>query len=73
MKNKSLDHGLSNFRKQGIRTKDPQSVFELTIPAFKFIRNKGLSKTLLRWEDDGGQIIKPDHPMVGQKGKNKNA
>ena len=72
MKNKALYHGSFNFRMQEIRVRDPQNVFELTIPAFKFIRNEGLSKTILRWEDDGGQTIEFDHSTVDEKEKNNN-
>jgi hypothetical protein len=57
---------------QGNLAMDPQNVFELAIPTFKFIRNEGLSKTILRWEDDGGQIIEFDHSTVDQKEKNNN-
>ena len=71
MKNKSPYHRLSNFRMQGIRTRDPQNIFELSIPTFKYIRNEGPSKTILRWEDDGGQIVEIDRSMVDRKEKNK--
>lgn len=70
MKNKSSHHRLSNLRMQGNPTRELQNVFELAIPAFKFIRNDdGFSKTILRWEDDGGQIIEIDHSTFDRKEK----
>lgn len=71
MKKKSPHHWFSNLHMQGNPTRDPQILFELAIPAFKFIRNDdGLSKTMLRWEDDGGRIIEIDHSTVDRKEKN---
>jgi hypothetical protein len=56
---------------QGNRTRDPQNIFELSIPSFKYIRNEGPSKTILRCEDDDGQIVDIDRSLVDQKEKNK--
>jgi hypothetical protein len=72
MKNKSPCLRLSDFYMQRIHGKSPHNVLDLVIPAHKFVRSKSMFENIMRWEDDGGQMLEIDHSTVDQKRKNNN-
>jgi len=61
MKDKFADHRLSYF----LRTRIHGNVLAWVKPASESERNKRVIETILRWEDDGGQMLDPGNPVIG--------
>jgi len=61
MKNKSSKRGLSYFFPQRIHGKDPDNMLEWIKPQLE--RTEIEPENILRWEDDGGQMLAAGNPI----------
>jgi hypothetical protein len=59
MKNKLLERGLSYFFTLRIHGKGPGNIFELLRPDTEAGRSKSVLENILRWADEGGQMLGP--------------
>ncbi|RPJ23622.1 MAG: hypothetical protein EHM33_20335 [Chloroflexi bacterium] len=73
MQIKSFHHTLPYFFTQRIPGQDPDHLIELAGSDPELERNKGVLENILRWEDDGGQIIEINHSTLDRKRKKHNA
>jgi hypothetical protein len=58
MKYQIFDHSSFRLLVQQIQDDDFNRLFELSNPGLDLEKDKSFFKDILRWEDDGGQILK---------------
>ena len=63
MKNKSLYRGLSYFFRQRIHRTNQNNMLEFVRLDSELERSNGMLENILRWEDDGGQMIGYGNPV----------
>ena len=51
------------FHRQRIHGKNPDNMLELVRPESELERSKGVLENILRWEDDGGQMLDAGNPI----------
>jgi len=61
MKNRSFARVPYYLFRQRNPLKDPQTVLELAIPHAKPERSQDLFEKILRWEEDGGRVVKSNY------------
>ena len=66
MKNRSFDDGLTFFFSQRIHGRDlSNNLLELTEPESEWERTESVIEDILRWADDGGQMLDLGNLMSG--------
>ena len=72
MKNRSFDDGLTYFFSRRIHgTGSSNNMPELAKPESEWEEPESVSEDILRWADDGGQILDLDNLMAGSEPTNK--
>jgi hypothetical protein len=66
MKNRSFDDGLTYFFNRRIHGRDSSNdILELAKPESEWERTESVIEDILRWADDGGQILDLGNLMAG--------
>ena len=68
MKNRSFDDGLTYFFSRRIHGRDPsKDMLELAKPESEWEETESVIEDILRWADDGGQILDLGTIMSGSE------
>jgi len=68
MKNRSFDDGLTYFFSRRIHSRDlSNNLLEFAEPESEWERTEGGIEDILRWADDGGQMLDLGNLMAGSR------